>query len=310
MKKRNILLIVLTVILIGTLSFQMGPGSSRARPTVAEINAQIKANAACWHAAENKFSYMTDEQLKGMLGAFPPGLEPGDRELSYNESQAPVKVAATAQAGLPGSWDWRTTKDVSPIKDQGNCGSCWAFATVAQMESLSLIYKNNPIDLSEQFIVSCDTSDYGCNGGYMNRVYNFVQKTGTTDDNCFPYVQSDVPCSNHCSDWASRITKIKSWSWVCQTKLDNNLIKQAVSSNGPLTCTMDVYYDFFNYSGGCYQHVKGAYAGGHAVLIVGWTSDNCWIVKNSWGPDWGENGYFRIKFSNCRIGLNSAKFSL
>jgi C1A family cysteine protease len=309
MKKRNILLIVLTIILIGTLSFQMGPGSSRARPTVGEINAQIKAKAACWVAIENKFSYMTDEELKGMLGAFPPGLEPGDRELSYNESQAPVKITATPQASLPASFDWRAfnyVNYVSPVKDQGNCGSCWAFATVAQMESLFLIKKSTLLDLSEQFIVSCDTSDYGCNGGYMNRVYNFVKNTGTVNDSCFPYVGSDVPCKKSCPI----IMKISSWSWVCQTKLDNNLIKQAVYSNGPLTCTMDVYYDFFNYSGGCYQHTTGAYAGGHAVLIVGWTSGNCWIVKNSWGDDWGEKGYFEIKFSNCRIGLSSAKFSL
>lgn len=274
--------------------------------TVREINAAIKAQGAGWVAAENKFTGKSLSELKAMLGAFPPNLTAGGEEPAGETRPL---------ANLPASFDWRSQNGynwVTSVKDQGNCGSCWAFGTVAQLESLMQIYFSNPNlnpDLSEQFIVSCDTSDYGCDGGYMNRVYNFIRSTGTPDESCFPYQAADRPCSERCADWASRVHKIASWSWVCQSRLNNTTIKNAVYSNGPVTCTFDVYNDFFSYSSGCYKHVTGAYAGGHAVLIVGWTTDSCWIVKNSWGKNWGEQGFFKIKFSNCNFGLSSGKFS-
>jgi C1A family cysteine protease len=280
------------------------------RPTVAEINAAIKAKGACWIAKENKFSFKTFEELKAMLGTFP--LEAATIE--FETSTPTAGKGKPKPSTLPESFDWRDYNGnwVTPVKDQGDCGSCWAFGTVAQMESLIRIFNNNPdldVDLSEQFIVSCDTSNYGCDGGYMNRVYDFVRDTGTPDEACFPYSATDEPCDNRCSDWEYRVEKIDKWAWVCKRAINNDKIKEAVYNNGPLTCTMDVYYDFFFYESGCYQHVYGPYMGGHAVCIVGWTADDCWIVKNSWGTDWGENGFFKIKFRNCGIGLQSGKFT-
>jgi C1A family cysteine protease len=314
MTKRGVFLLCLSALLLAGLTVNVNSGSERARPTVAQINGAINAQGACWVAKTNKFSTWTTDQLKRLLGVLPPETEMSDGMYSVEAIQAEEDYFALLQAkpapSLPASFDWRASGGVTSVKDQGNCGSCWAFSSVGQLEALLKIKTGVTYDLSEQFLVSCETNNYGCDGGYMDRVYAYLKSTGTPDESCFKYQAADVACSNRCSNWAQLVKKIHSYTWVCKSSLNTTNIKNAIYTNGPLTVTMDVYNDFFSYSSGCYSHVTGAYAGGHAVLIVGWTSDNCWIVKNSWGPGWGEQGYFKIKFGNCRIGLNSAKFTL
>jgi len=312
MSKRRVLAVCLVVLLAGavTAALATGPRVEKLRPSVAEINRAIAAKGECWVAGENKFSRKTPAQLKKMLGAMPinwSDIEKGPAdEVMMDEDLA--ELAAKPGPTLPAAFDWRTSDGVTSVKDQGDCGSCWAFGSVAQVEALNKIYKGTTLDLSEQFIVSCETDNYGCDGGYMDRVYNFLKSTGTPDESCFPYKATDLACSNSCSDWAARVTKISSWTWVCKTRPNTTAIKTAIYSSGPITASFDVYYDFFSYTSGCYKHVTGAFAGGHAVLVVGWTSDGCWIVKNSWGQNWGEQGYFKIKFGDCSFGRSSGKF--
>ncbi|TET70368.1 MAG: hypothetical protein E3J56_08100 [Candidatus Aminicenantes bacterium] len=317
MKKRNLTLLFMIILLIAVALIVL-PGQRRKIPTVAEINAAIKAKGACWIAKENKFTHWTFEELKAMLGTFPeetaadefeaPGKATGKPEKPPGKPEKPPKQP------LPTSFDWSDNNGnwVTPVRDQGYCGSCWAFATVAQMESLIRIFYGNPfldVDLSEQFIVSCDTSNHGCSGGRLQNVYQFVQHTGTPDEDCFLYLATDEPCYSplRCDDWANRVEKIKMWKWAV-LRLDTNKLKKVVFENGPVTCFMHVYYDLVFYESGCYEHVDAPWAGGHAVCIVGWTEEGCWIVKNSWGDDWGENGFFRIKFGNCKIGSQAGTF--
>ncbi len=314
MTKRSVLLLCLSALLVVGLTVNVNSSSERARPTVAQINGAINSQGACWVAKDNKFSTWTTEQLKRLLGVLPSETEPAEPgRLSVEALQAEEDYLDRLQGkpgpSLPTAFDWRASGGVTSVKDQGNCGSCWAFGSLGQLEALLKIYTGATYDLSEQFLVSCETDNFGCDGGYMDRVYNYLKSTGAPNENCFGYKAADLAC-NPCADWASQVKKISAYTWVCRSKLNTNNIKSAVYSNGPLTVTMDVYNDFFNYSSGCYSHVTGAYAGGHSVLIVGWTADGCWIVKNSWGPGWGEQGYFKIKFGNCRIGGNSAKFTL
>ena len=316
MKRRNLAILFMIAILVA-LAFAVIPGQKGKRPTVAQINATIKAKGAGWVAKENKFSHWTTEELKSILGVLPLEEASTESKASGKPSGKPEKKPPKPQ--LPKSFDWRDYNGnwVTPVKDQSpgdtRCGSCWAFATVAQMESLILIKNNTPypnldVDLSEQFIVSCDTSNSGCNGGNMERVYNFVRDTGTPDEFCFIYWAEDVPCDLRCGNWADLVKKIDRWSWVSRRGIDNNKIKKAVYENGPLTCAFNVYEDFFQYASGCYEHTTGDRVGGHAVCIVGWTAENCWIVKNSWGSDWGDEGFFKIKFDNCRFGRSAGKF--
>lgn len=111
-------------------------------------------------------------------------------------------------------------------------------------------------------------------------------------------------CDDKCADWESRLESISGWEWVTN---DVHAIKTALL-NGPVPGGMDVYTDFFYYTGGVYEQSWGNYEGGHAVIIIGWDDGNqCWIVKNSWGTGWGEDGYFRIKYNNCKIGVDAGK---
>ena len=297
---KNKITLILSILFILEIFFQIATGAE-----LEEIQRAIQEKGANWVAGETSMSKLPLEERRLRLGLL---LKPnGDEEI---KEPPPI-------VGLPSCFDWRDNGGdwVTPIKDQGACGSCWAFATVGATESLIRIAQGNPnlnIDLSEQFLVSCDNSCYpppyqdycqgGCDGGYLDLAAEFSKNTGVPDENCFPYAASDIPCSNRCSDWASRVKKIDGWSEVCQSTPNVATIKNAVYEN-PIQCGMTVYEDFYYYDGGVYEHVWGEELGGHAVIIVGWDdSSGYWICKNSWSTGWGENGFFRIKWNDSDIG--------
>jgi hypothetical protein len=183
------------------------------------------------------------------------------------------------------------------------CGSCVAFAVVATAEAQFRIETNNPswnLDLSEQQLFSCGGArcDYGW---WISNALDRLRDYGTPDEACFPYLAQDRPCSEECSDSGNRTLKIHNWNWDWVGFRRPEYIEAALQ-NGPLVAGFDVYEDFFSYTGGIYHHTWGDRVGGHAVAIVGYDSvDKYWIVKNSWGPSWGEDGYFRIGFGECGI---------
>jgi C1A family cysteine protease len=237
------------------------------------------------------------------------------KEYTFNSTQAlgwlPENIPANARvtpvvsAALPTHFDW-TQKDgqnwMTSVKNQEGCGSCVAFAAVGALEGQLKVQANNPswnIDLSEQHLFSCGGGT--CSGGwYISSALNYLQQYGTPDEACSPYQGGSGSCSNSCPDWQSQAFKISSWSWVA-----NNVgAVEAALMNGPLVAGFTVYADFYyGYNGGVYHwdHVSQP-VGGHAVVIVGYDQPaQYWIVKNSWGPNWGENGYFRIGFGEAGI---------
>ena len=252
-----------------------------------DVKKAIKDKGAKWTAGDTSVSGLPDNEKKLRTGTV----------LSGEEAKG-AKVLATAT--LPASWDWRAYGMVTPIKDQGGCGSCWAFGSIAQLESVEEIYNNKPysnMDLSEQYLVSCVkctgcTNCGGCNGCDMYSAYNFLKNTGTTDEKSSPYRASNSSCPN---PKKIKITaKLSQWGPVAQ---DADQLKAAVSLH-PITVAFSVYNDFYYYTGGVYTHVSGALVGGHAVCIVGWDDSNsCFIVKNSWGTSWGLSGYFNIAYT-------------
>ncbi len=269
---------------------------------------------------------------------------------------SPVPLAATegdTLAGfLPASLDWRNIgadnllgvapgNYVSRVKNQGNCGSCWAFATTAVAESTTQIAMNDPIeaqdlagayDLSEQVMLTCSGAG-SCNGGYISTASKYISTTGLLRENpsgCYAYNYSSTTCPNPSSYPVCDQTRYRIDSWTgISAAVD--AIRNALNTCGPLVTTYAVYNDFYRYySGGIYEATSCDQAvnplvGYHAVALVGYRDADAnnpvgyFIVKNSWGTSWGETaggaekGYFRIAYSqvgNCvRFGGSTLAYS-
>jgi len=204
------------------------------------------------------------------------------------------------KANLPASFDSRTNwpQCKPPVRDQAQCGSCWAHGAV---ESLSWRQCTNGIvssamELAPQWLVDCDRGNLGCNGGQLPAAWSFMSIFGVADENCRKYVAVNQECTDLCDNGS----KPKLYYAAGATTFAADDLESAmydIMTNGPLETAFSVYEDFEEYTGGIYQHTYGEYLGGHAVMVVGWGEENgvkYWIVQNSWGTGWGEDGYFRI----------------
>jgi C1A family cysteine protease len=165
-------------------------------------------------------------------------------------------------------------------------------------------------DLAEQALVSCSKAG-SCSGGYIDKASTFIRNTGEPLETCAPYKAANMPCKKACCNkWQSSTYKIGAWSWVTTNSPTGDAIKNALTY-GPLVTTMDVYADFFSYVGGVYSYTTGAYQGGHAVIIVGYDdAERCFIVKNSWGDEWGESGYFKIAYSQISNVVRFGQYTI
>jgi len=261
-----------------------------------EINRMIEEQGADWYADDNDISRLPEDTRASLSGAEVP-------ELPVLNRMAPRNALSDAE--LPDSIDWRSKDDenwLSPIKNQGQCGSCVAFASVGVVESLVKISEGVPefeTDLSEADIYFCNGRNCSNNQGwYLSAAADAFRDTGVSDDACFQYQPSNLSCSRKCSDWQSRLTSIVSWNYVIA---DNNAIKNALLQ-GPVLGRMEVYNDFYYYDEGVYQRVSSDHEGGHAIAIVGYDdTGGYWIVRNSWGTSWGMDGYAYIKYGEVSI---------
>ena len=280
-----------------------------------DVRKAIEETGADWEAGLNSVSILPPELRPG-AGTFPLPAQAGGvpREIVT----IGPGVGVPAPLALPTSFDWRSVSSnnwMTPIKDQGQCGSCWAFGALAAVEARMKLAANNPgllPDLSEQQMLSC--SPGSCSGWYMDDTADWITCYGTVDEGCFPYLAQDtVPCSDSCSDRDSRKYKGEGWSWVCDNwyTVDIDRIKQEIYSGGPVPTYMEVWSDFDSYTGGIYTYTSGYFRGGHCVTIVGWGSSggvDYWICKNSWGTGWGESGWFRIKMGEVSIGTQTIAY--
>ena len=261
---------------------------------LSDLQYTLKIRGARWEAGENSMTRLSPEERQKRVGLVRP-VHTGTEPMLSSETQAPV-------VELPASLDWRNNGGnyVTPIRNQGGCGDCWAFATTAGLESNTLMANHTPgtnLDLSEQVMVSCGGAG-SCSGGSIDTASNFIKSTGLPVESCYPYTGTNGACSNACANWQSSTYRISSWQYVATTQPTVDGIKNALSNYGPLVTTMAVYQDFFSYQSGVYHYVAGSLAGYHAVLIIGYDDvDQCFVVKNSWGTGWGESGFFQIAYS-------------
>ena len=279
-------------------------------PVTAEIesiNEVIRGKGGEWVAGETSLSRLSLDEKQKRLGLILPIVTDADREQTLHY-QAPLSI--------PTSLDWRNNGGnyVTPITDQGQCGSCWAFASTAALEAATLITLGSPgteINLAEQILLSCSNAGNCEEGGWHATASDFFRNTGLPLENCYPYTGTNGNCANACSDWRSSTYKIASWRWVTTTPSTVSAIKNALYSDGPLATTMEVYNDFFNYRSGVYSHVSGSYAGGHAILLVGYDdAGQYFICKNSWGTWWGESGYFKIAYSQLNSNVHFGDYTI
>ncbi len=265
-----------------------------------QVQQAIEQKGASWTAGENWVTKLSLEERKKLCGAI---LEPP-------ESLKGKILTLPMNENLPEFLDWRDNNGnwITPVKNQSSpqgCGSCWDFAAVAAVEAWWKIHNANldsMIDLSEQFILSCGDAG-SCDGGSPFLALKFVKTSGVPSEACFPYQADDqIPCSEACPNWQDEAVKIPGWGLITGVEPSTENIKNAVFHH-PVSAVFDVYEDFPYYTGGVYEHVWGDYSGGHAILIIGWNdAEQSWICKNSFDTNWGEDGYFRIKWGNCRIG--------
>lgn len=246
-----------------------------------------------------------------------------------NDSVVPSNPPQNLQ-NTPSKLDWRNTEYqgqtgnwLTPIKNQGDCGSCWAFAAIAAVEAMVNIQIGDPmldLDLSEQQLVSCCRRGCnGCHGGNSYYAWQYlIDNDGAILESAFPYYGIDA---NGCDSWKTNdcnedpITcDMKEDGWDELTiplgeigyydNADFELMEYVLATHGPAVTYMLVYSDFKYYNGGIYEHGQNAdLVGGHAVMIVGYDEENNYLIcKNSWGPFWGEDGYFRVPFGECMLG--------
>ncbi|MBI5894824.1 MAG: hypothetical protein HZB24_02010, partial [Desulfobacterales bacterium] len=226
------------------------------------------------------------------------------------DSQATTQPQLTATLGLPTSFNWCTQNGgCPPVRDQGQCGGCWAFATQGPLECLIKAKDKVTVDLSEQYLLSCNDEDWGCNGGFWAHDYNMTKKVsgeqqaGAPLESTMPYKAQDTSCNPP----HAKAYKITSWGYVCgndQCTPTTDQMKQAIFDRGPLAVAVCVDSAFQNYTGGVFTGgFWGCYTVNHDVLLVGWDDNSsCWIMRNSWGSAWGESGYMRIRYGVGKIG--------
>ncbi|KAA8529670.1 hypothetical protein F0562_034230 [Nyssa sinensis] len=196
---------------------------------------------------------------------------------------------------LPPSIDWRKKGAVTGVKDQGKCGSCWAFSTIVGVEGVNQIKTKELISLSEQELIDCESDNQGCNGGLMENAYEFIkQNGGITTEGLYPYEATDGNCD--ASKMNSPVVMIDGHENVPVN--DENALMKAVA-NQPVSVAIDAggsnwqFYSEGVFNGDCGTELD------HGVAVVGYgtTLDGTkyWLVKNSWGPEWGEEGYIRMQ---------------
>jgi cathepsin B len=229
--------------------------------------------------------------------------------LDFETTSLPTDQAS--YNATPASFDPRTdkfSKCIHPVRDQQQCGSCWAFGATEALSDRFCISGKDVI-LSPQDPVSCDTNNYGCDGGYLNYVWQYFTNTGVVTDACWPYSSGSGDsgvCRKTCTGSAQTWDKYKCKAGSVVHPISVSGIQTELYNNGPVEAAFTVYEDFFNYKSGVYYHQSGGQAGGHAIKLLGWGFDttsglNYWLCANSWGASWGDSGFFKIKQGDCGI---------
>jgi len=209
---------------------------------------------------------------------------------------------------LPASFDWRSKGGVNPVQNQAQCGSCWAFSTVANIESVNYLATGQLLKLSEQQLVDCENAkhsgqDQGCQGGLPTNAFTWMkaQNVGLESETDYPYTARDDTCAQTAGKEKVFVDGYKTIS------TDEDQIAQALMDNGVLSIGINAGPMQFYFGGVANPLLCNPKKLDHGVDIVGFGTDPKphWIIRNSWGAAWGEKGYYRIVRGKGKCGLNT-----
>jgi len=268
-----------------------------------EHNSDYRAGRKTYEVGMNKFGDMTNDEFRSRVNGF-------KRALMDRDDSAPrgSTFLAPHYVQIPASKDWRESGYVTHVKDQGHCGSCWAFSAVGALEGQHFRKNKTMVELSEQNLVDCSQAfgNQGCNGGLMDNAFNYVKSNkGIDTESSYPYEAKDDRCRFQKQNVGAEDT-----GYVDITAGDENALVTALATQGPVSVAIDASHESFQF------YKKGVYfepecspsALDHGVLAVGYgvapEGDKFYIVKNSWGTGWGEDGYIRMardKNNHCGI---------
>jgi hypothetical protein len=267
--------------------YQQEMRRQKIRTDLAQMRADIRANGWTFEVDVNEAMQYSIEQLC----SFRPEMKPQD--FDYEEECDLAIPEATLPAAYTGIY--------TPVKNQGSCGSCWAFGTLGAMEAAYKKKYGTTLDLSEQYLVSCNTLGYGCNGGWF--AFAMCKSPGAILESCFPYKAVDAPCT-YCSNPTRYY--LPSYGSVGTT---TSKIKSAIYTYGSVAAAVYVNSYFQAYKSGVFSGC-GSGSVNHAIVLCGWDdAKGAWLLKNSWGTGWGEAGFMWIKYGCSSVGYGASRCS-
>lgn len=257
------------------------------RIKMAQMRSDIRANGWNFEVEVNEAMQYSIDQLC----TFKPELKPMD--VDYEEDCDLAVPEATLPSYYMGIY--------TPIKNQGSCGSCWAFGTLGAMEAAYKKKYGTTLDLSEQYLVSCNTLGYGCDGGWF--AFAMCKSPGAIIESCFPYKAVDAPCT-----YCTNPTRYKVYSYGSVSNTVTK-IKTAIQTYGCVTAAVYVNSYFQAYRSGTFTGCTSGSVN-HAIILCGWDdARGAWRLKNSWGTSWGESGFMWIKYGCCSVGYGATRCS-
>jgi len=268
--------------------------------SISEVQSLHNTNEASFEFGVSPFMDMTPEDFKAKY------LNLNVNQLKKLKFLHEHNVLAAKGSDAPAGHDWREHGAVSDVKNQGSCGSCWAFSAMGNVEGQYYLKTKNMVRFSEQQLVDCDKVDQGCNGGLMEDAFKHLQGTGAMAEADYAYTGSDDDCKFDKTKVKANITGFKFAKSQNETE-----IAQMIFENGPVAVAINatpLQFYFWGVFDPWFQWICDPAGLNHGVLIVGYGnngSKDYWLVKNSWGSWWGESGYFRIVKGSGACGINT-----
>ncbi|UJR12299.1 hypothetical protein I4U23_016476 [Adineta vaga] len=266
-------------------------------------NLEVDLGLHSYTLAMNQFGDLTNEEFRKQMNGYKISSDDEINSLNYQTFSTPENFV------LPNEVDWRTKGYVTYVKDQGQCGSCWAFSTTGALEGQHFAKTSQLIPLSEQNLVDCSLLNFGCNGGNQDLAYDYIKMHhGISSEESYPYFPERDICQFNKIHIAATIT-----GYTRVKKHNETDLQAAIATIGPIAVSIDAGQGSFQfYSSGVYDEPNCSTKRlDHAVLAVGYGTLNnkdYYIVKNSWGASWGTRGYIlmsRNKQNQCGIATSA-----